>query len=162
MQAQYRPQPYARLNAFHGQKRQLLGNSAGHVPPAWRHAGPPTGPHSAVNGPARGRMPTNEAGSKIFLSRLPMDVGETEVEVPRSLRTRQCCRDAEIGFPSRSYSRRPWGRCGSRSWFTTRKGSRRGWLWWCSSGQATLSSRARNSTARSSTDVSLTRFSEQS
>ncbi|KAJ7892809.1 hypothetical protein B0H14DRAFT_3427737 [Mycena olivaceomarginata] len=25
-------------------------------------------------------MPTNEAGSKIFLSRLPMDVGETEVE----------------------------------------------------------------------------------
>ncbi|KAJ7823988.1 hypothetical protein B0H14DRAFT_3088841 [Mycena olivaceomarginata] len=68
MQAQYRPQPYARLNAFHGQKRQLLGNPAGHVPPAWRHAGPPTGPALC-------------SGSKIFLSRLPMDVGETEVEL---------------------------------------------------------------------------------
>ncbi|KAJ7666180.1 hypothetical protein DFH06DRAFT_984817 [Mycena polygramma] len=80
MQAQYRPQPYARLNAFHGAKRQLLGNHAGHAPPAWRTAGPSTGPYSAANGQARGRQSTAEPGSKIFLSRLPMDVGETEVE----------------------------------------------------------------------------------
>ncbi|KAJ6588906.1 hypothetical protein B0H19DRAFT_1101902 [Mycena capillaripes] len=80
MHAQYRPQPYARLNAFHGTKRQLLGNHAGQAPPAWRTAGPSTGPYSAVNGQARGRQVTTEPGSKIFLSRLPMDVGETEVE----------------------------------------------------------------------------------
>ncbi|KAJ6487980.1 hypothetical protein C8R45DRAFT_995078 [Mycena sanguinolenta] len=76
MQAQYRPQPYARLNTFHNQKRQLLGNPAGHVPPAWRNPGPSTGP--SVNGQIRGK-PGNE-GSKIFISRLPMDVGEREVE----------------------------------------------------------------------------------
>ncbi|KAF8138064.1 hypothetical protein K438DRAFT_1638470 [Mycena galopus ATCC 62051] len=74
MQAQYRPQPYARLNAFHNQKRQLLGNPAGYIQPAWRNAGPSRGPYSAVNGR------TTEPGSKIFLSRLPMDVGEKEVE----------------------------------------------------------------------------------
>ncbi|KAJ7927588.1 hypothetical protein B0H13DRAFT_2229283 [Mycena leptocephala] len=73
MQAQYRPQPYARLNAFHGAKRQLLGNHAGQAPPAWRAAGPSTGPYSAVNGQARGRQVPTEQGSKIFLSRLPMD-----------------------------------------------------------------------------------------
>ncbi|KAJ7185615.1 hypothetical protein C8R46DRAFT_1061217 [Mycena filopes] len=81
MQAQYyRPQPYARL-PFHGAKQQLLGNHAGRAPPAWRGAaGPSNGPFAA-NGPARGRqVSTNEAGSKIFLSRLPMDVGETEIE----------------------------------------------------------------------------------
>ncbi|KAJ7033687.1 hypothetical protein C8F04DRAFT_1103829 [Mycena alexandri] len=79
MQAQYRPQPYARLNAFHGPKQQLLGNHAGRAPPAWR-TGPSTGPFAA-NGPARGRQVSmNDGGSKIFLSRLPMDVGETEVE----------------------------------------------------------------------------------
>ncbi|KAF7360351.1 mRNA export protein mlo3 [Mycena venus] len=80
MQAQYRPPPHARLNAFHGQKRQLLGNPAGYIPPAWRNAGPSTGPHAATNGQARGRQVSTEPGSKIFLSRLPMDVGETEVE----------------------------------------------------------------------------------
>ncbi|KAJ7152270.1 hypothetical protein C8R43DRAFT_480286 [Mycena crocata] len=73
MQAQYRP---ARLNAFHGPKRQLLGNHhAGKAPPAWR--GPATAAYSAAN---KGKQPTTEPGSKIFLSRLPMDVGETEVE----------------------------------------------------------------------------------
>ncbi|KAJ7108507.1 hypothetical protein C8R44DRAFT_802884 [Mycena epipterygia] len=77
MQAQYRPQ--ARLNTFHGPKRQLLGNHAGHAPPAWRTAGPSTGPYSAGAGYAKGKQVATE-GSKIFLSRLPMDVGETEVE----------------------------------------------------------------------------------
>ncbi|KAJ7269874.1 hypothetical protein C8J57DRAFT_1323806 [Mycena rebaudengoi] len=77
MQAQYKPQPYARLNNFHGPKRQLLGNHAGHAPPAWRStvAGPSTGAYSAG---LKGKQV--DQGSKIFLSRLPMDVGETEVE----------------------------------------------------------------------------------
>ncbi|KAJ7753346.1 hypothetical protein DFH07DRAFT_824151 [Mycena maculata] len=80
MQAQYRPQPYARLNAFHGPKRQLLGNNAGHAPPAWRTAGPSTGAYPTGPNHLRGRQAMSEQGSKIFLSRLPMDVGETEVE----------------------------------------------------------------------------------
>ncbi|KAJ6627828.1 hypothetical protein B0H10DRAFT_1992089 [Mycena sp. CBHHK59/15] len=79
MQAQYKPQPYARLNTFHGSKRQLLGNQAGHAPPAWR-----AGPSAAYSAPggslAKGKQVASEQGSKIFLSRLPMDVGETEVE----------------------------------------------------------------------------------
>ncbi|KAJ6595824.1 hypothetical protein DFH09DRAFT_1135709 [Mycena vulgaris] len=78
MQAQYRPQPYARLNAFHGPKRQLLGNQAGYAPPAWRTAGPSTAAFAA--GGPKGKQVATEGGSKIFLSRLPMDVGETEVE----------------------------------------------------------------------------------
>ncbi|KII87589.1 hypothetical protein PLICRDRAFT_42096 [Plicaturopsis crispa FD-325 SS-3] len=59
MQAPFRPHP--RANTFHGPKRQLLGNQAGHAPPAWR----------------AGNM---VEGSKIIISRLPTDVGETEVE----------------------------------------------------------------------------------
>ncbi|KAJ7634845.1 hypothetical protein FB45DRAFT_743001 [Roridomyces roridus] len=73
MQAQYRAQPY-RLNNFHRPKSQLLGNQAGHAPPAWR-----TASTSALPGAAKGKQPATD-GSKIFLSRLPMDVGETEVE----------------------------------------------------------------------------------
>ncbi|KAK7044684.1 Rna annealing protein [Favolaschia claudopus] len=74
--AQYRPQPFV-----YGQKRQLLGNPARFVQPAWRNVpGPSTGAFSAPNGQMRGRQATTEPGSKIFLSRLPMDVGETEVE----------------------------------------------------------------------------------
>ncbi|KAJ7683033.1 hypothetical protein B0H17DRAFT_942367 [Mycena rosella] len=80
MQAQYRPQPYARLNAFHGAKRQLLGNQAGFAPPAWRTAGPAVGAYATGGMQAKGKQVATEGGSKIFLSRLPMDVGETEVE----------------------------------------------------------------------------------
>lgn len=64
---------YARLNTFHGPKRQLLGNQAGHTPPAWRMDVVPT-PGQVLQGQAV------EQGSKIFLSRLPVDVGEKEVE----------------------------------------------------------------------------------
>jgi len=69
-------QPYARLNTFHGPKRQILGNQAGLAPPAWRtNVVPMSG-----QGPA-GRSPAAmEQGSKIFLSRLPGDVAEKEVE----------------------------------------------------------------------------------
>ncbi|KAI0942071.1 hypothetical protein AcV7_002603 [Taiwanofungus camphoratus] len=66
---------HARLNAYHGTKRQLLGNQAGHAAPAWHtnhpvHGKKLAGPSNAV-----------EKGSKILLSRLPSDVGENEVEV---------------------------------------------------------------------------------
>ncbi|KAG0696594.1 hypothetical protein DFH29DRAFT_812790 [Suillus ampliporus] len=50
--------------SYHGAKRTLLGNQAGNVPPAWRDA----------------KDKQKERGSKILLSRLPVDVGETEVE----------------------------------------------------------------------------------
>ncbi|KAI6043913.1 hypothetical protein EDC04DRAFT_2646117 [Pisolithus marmoratus] len=52
-----------RINAYHSQKRSLLGSPAGQVPPAWRD-----------------QKPDVEPGSKILLSRLPPDVSETEVE----------------------------------------------------------------------------------
>ena len=82
MNAQYRPLPYARLNAFHGPKRQLLGNHAGHTAPAWRIAAPPTGAQIVTGVQlAKGKQVAQEQGSKIFLSRLPADVAEKEVEV---------------------------------------------------------------------------------
>ncbi|KAF8068715.1 hypothetical protein FPV67DRAFT_1607313 [Lyophyllum atratum] len=66
-------QPYARLNTFHGPKRQLLGNQAGHAAPAWKTNVPP----QTSGGKGKQVM---DQGSKIFLTRLPVDVGETEVE----------------------------------------------------------------------------------
>ncbi|KIK06397.1 hypothetical protein K443DRAFT_3172 [Laccaria amethystina LaAM-08-1] len=68
-------QPYARSNNFHGPKRQLLGNHAGHAPPSWRTNGPVPVPQG---GKGRGAPP--DIGSKIFLSRLPVDVAEKDVE----------------------------------------------------------------------------------
>lgn len=59
-----------RFNNYHGAKRQLLGNNAGHAAPAWR-----------VNNPAAAGKKAPEQGSKILLSRLPLDVNEDEVEV---------------------------------------------------------------------------------
>jgi len=57
--------PATRINSYHGAKRTLLGNQAGNVPPAWRDS----------------KDKQKERGSKILLSRLPVDVGETDVEV---------------------------------------------------------------------------------
>ncbi|KAG1745234.1 hypothetical protein EDB19DRAFT_1693269 [Suillus lakei] len=59
-----RDRPQARITSYHGAKRNLLGNQAGNVPPAWRES----------------KDKQKERGSKILLSRLPVDVGETEVE----------------------------------------------------------------------------------
>ncbi len=72
MQARYRPDP-AR---FHGPKHQVLGNFAGNPPPAWRPK--VAGQMSAAS--AKGKA-SQESGSRIFLSRLPADVGEKDVEV---------------------------------------------------------------------------------
>lgn len=62
--------PYARYNTYHNQKRQLLGNQAGNAAPAWR-----------VNQAQARRDLVANKGSKILLSRLPVDVSESEVEV---------------------------------------------------------------------------------
>ncbi|CAK5262149.1 unnamed protein product [Mycena citricolor] len=76
MQAQQiRHAPNARLNAFHGTKRQVLGNHAGRAPPAWR--GSNVGAYAKGKEVADGET---AGGSRIFLSRLPTDVGENEVE----------------------------------------------------------------------------------
>ncbi|KAG6804714.1 hypothetical protein H0H93_007113, partial [Arthromyces matolae] len=60
---------YPRLNTFHGPKRQLLGNHAGHAAPAWKNA-PVPGP-SAIG---KGKQVQLDGESKIFLTRLPVDV----------------------------------------------------------------------------------------
>ncbi|KAF8155531.1 hypothetical protein B0H34DRAFT_713663 [Crassisporium funariophilum] len=77
MQTEYMPLTHARINTFHGPKRQLLGNQAGHAPPAWR--GNPPVPQGHMPASAKGKM-AQEQGSRIFLSKLPIDVGEKEVE----------------------------------------------------------------------------------
>ncbi|KAF8265843.1 hypothetical protein EI94DRAFT_267563 [Lactarius quietus] len=68
----------ARLNAYHGTKRQLTGTSAGQVSPAWRTANGA----AAVNGSSSPlSKKALQKGSKILLSSLPMDVAESELEV---------------------------------------------------------------------------------
>ena len=79
MQAQYRPLPYARLNSFHGPKRQLLGNHAGQAPPSWKMGSVSSNQVTATL-VSKGKA-AQEQGSRIFLSRLPVDVGEKDVEV---------------------------------------------------------------------------------
>ena len=58
---------HPRIGNFHGQKRQLLGNQAGKAAPAWK-----------TN---LEKQKAADPGSKILLSRLPIDVDEAEVEV---------------------------------------------------------------------------------
>ncbi|THV00461.1 hypothetical protein K435DRAFT_854690 [Dendrothele bispora CBS 962.96] len=72
----YAPPAAPRYRSFHGPKRQVLGNNAGQVPPAWRISSSSTTagtPHA----PRKSAVPV---GSKILLSQLPADVGEKEVE----------------------------------------------------------------------------------
>jgi len=75
MQTRQRPDPAARFNTFHSPKRQVVGNLAGKPQPAWR-------PNVAgtAGAPTKGKN-SQESGSRIFLSRLPVDVGEKEVDV---------------------------------------------------------------------------------
>ncbi|KAK0489633.1 hypothetical protein EDD18DRAFT_1081211 [Armillaria luteobubalina] len=72
----YRQSSYTRYNTFHTPKQQVLGNNAGHAPPAWRVAGS-SGAHASIG---KGKQAASQAGSKILLSRLPVDVSEKEVE----------------------------------------------------------------------------------
>ncbi|KAF9023654.1 hypothetical protein BDZ89DRAFT_989743 [Hymenopellis radicata] len=70
-------QSYARYNTFHGPKQQLLGNQAGHVAPAWRAN--TSGANGVAGSSGKAKQITNP-GSKILLSRLPVDVPEKEVD----------------------------------------------------------------------------------
>lgn len=70
MQGQRDSKPHARLNTFHGTKKQLLGH---HVQPAWKP--------NAVAASNKQNKQSEASGCKILLSRLPADVGEKEVEV---------------------------------------------------------------------------------
>jgi hypothetical protein len=76
-------QSYARLNAYNGPKRQILGNQAGRAAPAWKTTNgvPPPGTMSSQGVQGKGKHAALEQGSKIFLSKLPLDVDELEVEV---------------------------------------------------------------------------------
>jgi len=70
----------ARLNAYHGTKRQLVGSSAGQVAPAWRTSNG-IGGAAAINGSVSPlSKKVSQRGSKILLSSLPMDVAEAEIE----------------------------------------------------------------------------------
>ncbi|KAI0367662.1 hypothetical protein BV20DRAFT_970221 [Pilatotrama ljubarskyi] len=59
---------HARLNNYHTPKQKILGNPSAQPAPAWK----PNAKASSSNA---------EQGSKILLSRLPLDVVENEVEV---------------------------------------------------------------------------------
>jgi THO complex subunit 4 len=78
MQTQHRPLPYARLNSFHGPKRRLLGHKPGQAPPSWKSV---AAPDQVGAGLVSTSKTVQEQGSRIFLSRLPVDVGEKDVEV---------------------------------------------------------------------------------
>jgi len=71
----------ARLHNFHGPKRQLLGKKA--IPaPAWKvNTGTGASSTGEAVGEAVGELKGKEMGSKILLSKLPLDVTPTEVEV---------------------------------------------------------------------------------
>jgi hypothetical protein len=80
----------ARLNAYYGTKRQLIGITASQVAPAWKTSNGTGGP-AATNGSASSLSKKFlQCGSKMLLSNLPMDVAEAEVEVgiAASFRTR--------------------------------------------------------------------------
>jgi THO complex subunit 4 len=71
----------ARLNAYHGTKRQLVGTTASQVAPAWRTWNG-VGGAAAVNGKTSPlSKKASQRGSKVLLTNLPMDVAETEIEV---------------------------------------------------------------------------------
>lgn len=71
----------ARLNAYHGTKRQLVGTTTSQVAPAWRMSNG-VGGATAVNGNTSPfSKKASQKGSKILLSNLPMDVAETEIDV---------------------------------------------------------------------------------
>lgn len=67
----------SRLNTYHTPKQRILGNPSAHPAPAWR---------------PNARAANTDPGSKILLSRLPLDVEENEVEVRSRLWRRHCTR----------------------------------------------------------------------
>ncbi|KZT04501.1 uncharacterized protein LAESUDRAFT_715547 [Laetiporus sulphureus 93-53] len=90
----------ARLHSYHNAKSQMLGNKAGHAPPAWRTAPVP----GIVGGPGKRPAPPPEKGSKILLSNLPPDVGDSEVEMLFT-KTVGPVRDTFIVYNSQGHSK---------------------------------------------------------
>lgn len=85
MSGNQRYQPYAgnpaRLNTYHGPKRQLLGNhTAGRAAPSWRSNAIPE-EAAAAQAAAKRVTIRNLSGSKILLSCLPNDVSESDITV---------------------------------------------------------------------------------
>lgn len=83
MSGNQRYQPYAgnpaRLNTYHGPKRQLLGNhTAGRAAPSWRSNAIPE-EAAAAQAAAKRVTIRNLSGSKILLSCLPNDVSESDI-----------------------------------------------------------------------------------
>jgi len=58
-------------------KRQILGHPAANVQPAWR---------ASISTATQEQKVLDDRGSKILLSRLPVDVGESEVQVRKITR----------------------------------------------------------------------------
>ena len=71
----------ARLNAYYGTKRQLIGTTASQVAPAWKTSNGTGGPAATNGSTSPLSKKALQHGSKILLSNLPMDVAEAEVEV---------------------------------------------------------------------------------
>jgi THO complex subunit 4 len=74
---------YPQMHSQSRSKRQLIGNPAAQVHPAWKLANYPS--NSFVQ-QSKDKHKAEEVGSKILLSRLPADVGENEIEV-RNIRS---------------------------------------------------------------------------
>lgn len=83
----------SRLSSYHGAKRQVLGNTAGHPAPAWhpKHLNGVVPPP-----PKRSQGHTEAPGSKIIMSDLPHDVKEAEIEVRVVLVCGRLTRDADL------------------------------------------------------------------
>ena len=158
MQAQYRPVPYARLNSFHGPKRRLIGHNAGQAPPSWRSAVVAAAPGVGAGLVSKGKT-VQEQGSRIFLSRLPVDVGEKDVEVCVSITV--FSRGLWVFFILffRSYLERRWDRLKNHFWCITPKAIRKGWRWLHFSVLATLLLLKQNTMERLWMDVSQTKAS---
>ncbi|KAL1746703.1 hypothetical protein HDZ31DRAFT_80974 [Schizophyllum fasciatum] len=85
--AAYQRPAHARYHNFHGPKKAVLGHPARQVPPAWRPGAAPPPP-----------------GSKIFISHLPTDVGQVEVE-ELFKKTVGPLRDAFLVYNSQGHSK---------------------------------------------------------
>ena len=68
--------PYARSNDFYKPKDHVLGHSSRQTQPAWKAA---NGVGGSPQGSWKGKAVEN--GSKVFLTGLPADVAEKDVEV---------------------------------------------------------------------------------
>lgn len=124
------------MRTNHSSKRQLLGNQAGRVPPAWRD------------------QRQTELGSKILLSRLPPDVGELEVEERPSLFLAPSLTQTRV-FANRNSSERRSALSRRPFSYATPRVTQRAWPSSHFSGPVMPPSPVQSTTASLSTDVSI-------